>query len=179
MGFEGLLKFISEKLGGAKIRYALIGGVALHAAGYSRSTGDVDLLVHEDDISSVKKIFQEIKYHVMSENDEFVQLSSPWGLVGAVDLMKARRSYTWEMLRRSQPHEFRIGMFIPVVLSEDIIGLKVQAMVNNPARRKQDEADIDWLIRNATPDRGRVEEYFKLFSLEADFTRLWGGATDA
>ena len=43
MGFEGILKFISEKFAEAKIRYALIGGLALHAAGYSRSTGDVDL----------------------------------------------------------------------------------------------------------------------------------------
>ncbi len=61
MDFDGFLKLIVQKFGKTHIRYALIGGFALHAAGYTRSTGDIDFLIHTDDVQKAKDILIPLK----------------------------------------------------------------------------------------------------------------------
>ena len=48
---------------------------------------------------------------------------------------------------------------------EDLVGLKVQALANDPGRERQDLADIDRLAQRfaAEMDWERVREYFALF----------------
>ena len=48
---------------------------------------------------------------------------------------------------------------------EGLIGLKLQALVNDPARRRQDEADIVALLslHLSSLDRALLDEYFALF----------------
>ena len=48
---------------------------------------------------------------------------------------------------------------------EDIVGLKVQALANDPGRERQDLADIDRLAEHfaAEMDWKRIREYFALF----------------
>jgi hypothetical protein len=55
-----------------------------------------------------------------------------------------------------------------VVSPEGLIGLKLQALVNDP-RRTQDLADIRALIRanRATLNMAEVREFFRLFDREA------------
>ena len=50
---------------------------------------------------------------------------------------------------------------------EDLMGLKVQAIANNPARRAIDLADIESLMElyGADLDWKRIEEYFELFDM--------------
>jgi len=62
-----------------------------------------------------------------------------------------------------------------VLLPEDVIGLKVQAIANDPEnRRAKDSADIVALMeaRGAGLDWGRMGEFYKLFGMEAEFQRL-------
>ena len=57
---------------------------------------------------------------------------------------------------------------------EDVIGLKVQAMVNDPARKPQELADIEALMRlyGAKLDWRRIQEYCDIFGIGEDFKRL-------
>ena len=57
---------------------------------------------------------------------------------------------------------------------EDIIGLKVQAIANNPLRRAQDTADIQALANRfgATLNWPRILEYYALFDLSGEGQRL-------
>ena len=50
---------------------------------------------------------------------------------------------------------------------EDVIGLKVQAMANDPERHAKEEADIQALmeVHRAGLDWERLREYFELFGL--------------
>ena len=68
-----------------------------------------------------------------------------------------------------------------VVSPEDVIGLKVQAMVNDPDRQTQELADIERLMSfyGKRLDWERVQEYYDLFNLGAEarqFRRRYGHA---
>jgi hypothetical protein len=48
---------------------------------------------------------------------------------------------------------------------EDLIGLKIQAYMNEPSREHQDKADIQFLIENVEEiDWSRVKSYADLFN---------------
>ena len=60
---------------------------------------------------------------------------------------------------------------------EDIIGLKVQAIANNPDRREKDAADIAALLEisrmeGRVVDWKKIESYYRLFSMEEQFKIL-------
>ncbi|MBF0618787.1 MAG: nucleotidyltransferase family protein [Candidatus Omnitrophica bacterium] len=179
MGFGGLLKLIADKFAELHIRYAVIGGLALHAAGYNRSTGDVDLLVHADDIDRVKTILLPAGYSILHESENILNLASPWQMVGGVDVIKAQRHYTLAMLERARPYDVLKDVRLPIVRPEDVIGLKVQAFCNDPARRARDLADIEWLIRYQKIDMALIQEYFNVFSMQDELALIVKKVRDA
>ncbi|MEW5816603.1 MAG: hypothetical protein AB1798_14575, partial [Spirochaetota bacterium] len=63
---------------------------------------------------------------------------------------------------------------IPVLLPEDIIGLKVQSLANNKDRLELELADITLLIKQfpGTLDWDRMAEYFSLFHKDDIFENL-------
>jgi predicted nucleotidyltransferase len=62
---------------------------------------------------------------------------------------------------------------IKCVKAEDLIGLKIQAYVNDPKRELQDKADIAALIdRSRDLDWERIKEYADLFSEWPTLERL-------
>ena len=65
---------------------------------------------------------------------------------------------------------------IRVVNPEDVFGLKVLAMVNDPDRRTQEMADIERIMEvyGQRLDWQRVEEFYELFDLADDAKRLRG-----
>jgi hypothetical protein len=60
---------VSQTLGQASIRYAVIGGVALALYDRPRFTRDIDILVHPDDASKVGVVMRDAGYF---------ESSSPW-----------------------------------------------------------------------------------------------------
>jgi hypothetical protein len=63
---------------------------------------------------------------------------------------------------------------VPVGDVEGLIRLKLQALVNDPARRRQDGADILALMTLHLPalDRALLEEYFALLDRADDLARF-------
>ena len=84
-----------------------------------------------------------------------------------------RRAHTYPALERRRS--------IRVLEPEDIIGLKVQAMVNDPRRRAQDRADIESLMaaHGRKLEWSRVLEYFELFGLADEGRELEKRFADA
>ncbi len=71
------------------------------------------------------------------------------------------------MLARAKNYPvFGGAQTVRVVDAEDVIGLKVQAMVNDPDRRVQEMADIEQLMGSCRErlDWKRVQEYYDLFN---------------
>lgn len=74
------------------------------------------------------------------------------------------------MLERAARLPWPDGIAVPVVHLEDIIGLKIQALVNEPERQERDWADILLIDRHAGNDSvviewELVEDYLALFDL--------------
>ncbi|MDD5629301.1 MAG: nucleotidyl transferase AbiEii/AbiGii toxin family protein [Elusimicrobia bacterium] len=177
MDFERVLKTLLEEFEQKRVRCALMGGVALGVWGAPRATLDIDFLVHHDDLCVLHEAMHALGYDrvVFTENISQYRHEAP-GL-GFVDFVHAFRRISLEMLGRAVERPVFGGTRqVRVLLPEDVIGLKVQAMVNDPENRKaQDSADIEALMeaRGAALDWDRVGEFYRLFSLEQEGRRLW------
>jgi hypothetical protein len=55
-----------EKLEGANILYAIVGGMAVNAHHYSRTTNDVDVLLTPDGFDAFRRLFVEADYESIS-----------------------------------------------------------------------------------------------------------------
>jgi hypothetical protein len=169
--FEKLLSSFHE----GKIRYALMGGFAMGLYGVSRSTVDIDLLVHRDDLTKINDIMNKLGYNCAYSSENVSQFISPLKVFGEVDYIHAFRDISLKMLERAEEKRiFNDTTSIKVLKVEDIIGFKVQAMVNDESRKSLDLGDIEALmaIYKTAIDWDILEGYFSLFNLSLVFTEL-------
>jgi len=176
MNFDLVLEQLLEGFDRLNIRYAVIGGFAVASLGYQRATDDLDFLVHREDLEKVHLLMTGLKYSRIHGDENFTQYQGEVNIWGFVDFQHAFRPLGLKMLTEAveQSAPMRKPRNIKVVRAEDIIGLKVQALVNNPDRKSQDTADIEGLLRAAgrAVDWKRVEEYYNLFNLAEEFKAL-------
>lgn len=171
--FDAALTSLVDGFRSRSIRAAAIGGFAMALSGAPRNTVDLDFLVHRDDLAALGELMRALGYAARFQSENVSQYAGP-GLV-PVDFVHAFRPISLGMLSRAREADFAgQGRSVKVLEVEDIIGLKVQAIVNNPARRERDLADIQALAeaRDGRLDWDRVEEYFALFGRQADCAAL-------
>lgn len=153
---HALLHDVLDALEGAGVPYALIGGLALAAHGVQRATQDVDALIRVEDRDDAVAALATRGLRVGAETRETVHLVG----AGAVDLLLARRPASRAMIDRAQA----TNRSVKVVAIEDLIGLKIQAYVNDPRRARRDLADIEALLRlPGKRDWETIERYARLF----------------
>jgi predicted nucleotidyltransferase len=181
MNFELVLKELLQRFNEQNIRFALIGGFALHVAGFTRATKDIDFLILIDDTSKIRDIMTRLGYELTHESQEFSNYWHPMAPLGCVDYLYAHREYTRKMLARARKHKILENFEVPVLIPEDIIGLKVQSMVNNPKRHTLDMADIEYLMRENRDklNQDSIKEYFHLFDRDAELDDLLKRTKDA
>jgi len=174
MNFELVFKELLQKFSEQNIQFALIGGFALHVAGFTRATKDIDFLIESEDLGKIKSIMTRLGYELTHESLEFSNYWHPVASLGCVDYLHAHREYTRKMLKRAKKHKILKNFEVPVLIPEDIIGLKVQSMVNNPKRYALDMADIEYLIREKSDhlDFDIIKEYFHLFDRDNELDTL-------
>ncbi len=174
MNFELVFRELLQRFDEGDIRFALIGGFALHVAGFTRATKDIDFLLEAEDIEKVKAIMLKLGYEVVNESQEFANYWHPMGPLGCVDYLHAHRTYTRKMLTRARKYKILEGIKVPVLIPEDIIGLKVQSIVNNPNRHSLDMADIEYLLRDNLDklNLDMIKGYFNLFDWEKEFDEI-------
>lgn len=175
MNFVLIFKFLIENLTREKIDFALMGGFAMQAAGVTRTTRDIDLLVLSEDSPKIREIMLAHRYELLYESDDVLNFTGKDFELGRVDFLLAHRKYTLAMLKRAKEEPVLEGKFTIKVLSvEDQIGLKIQASSNNPKRLHQDMADIRMLLENNYPqlDLALIREYFSLFSREKELDTM-------
>ncbi len=181
MDFESVFGLLLRNFEKEKIRYALIGGLAMHAAGYVRSTADMDFLVLKEDMPKVKKMMLGYGYEAFHESEDVSTFVSPLKPMGRVDFLHAHRKYALAMLQNAKEQRVLEGKVpLKVVKAEDMIGLKVQSSSNDPSRHNQDMADIEEMIK---VNKGKLnvellKEYFSLFGRENELSEILKRADD-
>jgi hypothetical protein len=159
MSLRETIRIAHDALSKAGIDHVLIGGFALSGHGVDRATRDIDLLIHGDKGSAAKTVLSSAGFVVHHETREVIQLRKSG--TGDLDLLLAHRPLSQEMLSRAQVIP---PLSIKCARAEDIIGLKIQAYVNDPKRELQDKADIQALISKCPGlDWARIQKYAELF----------------
>ncbi len=175
MDFESVTRLLLENFKKMGVDCALIGGFALHSAGITRATKDIDFLVKKSDASKIKEFMLKNSYQLIHESEDVSNYWSDLKPLGNVDFLHAHRKYSLAMLERAVEKEILSGRFkVKVVLPEDIVGLKLQASVNDPKRLMQDMADIRTIIEinHRNLDMDLLREYFILFEKEKEFNLI-------
>jgi len=175
MNFKEVLSYIAKNFEKNKIRYGLIGGFSLGILGIIRTTVDLDFLIDRRDLSKVDKIMEEKGYRCVFKTENVSQYISDDPDLGEVDFLHAFRKYSLKMLERAlKKRVFKNEITVKVLRPEDIIGLKIQALVNDPEREHREYADIGDILSlyGDKIDWGILKEYFSLFKLEKKFKEL-------
>ena len=175
MDFEAVFILLLQNFEKYKIRFALIGGFALHTAGLSRTTQDIDFLIAKEDMPKVKQFMLSAGYEALHESEDITNFAGKLKELGQVDFLHAHRKYTKKFLEDAQEKDILNGKFkIRVITPEAQIGLKVQSSSNDPKRYHQGIADIESLMQaNAGRlDLNALREYFALFNRELEFEEI-------
>ena len=155
----------------AGARYALIGGLALSVHQVQRATLDIDFIMAQSDANLADLTLKELGYHCIHRSTDAANYRRG---NEAVDFIYAFRSRALALLAQAQIH--KIGSeLIPVVSVEGLIGLKLQAMTNDPSR-KQDPVDIEKLFEKHREnlDLEALKDYFQLFNKDDFYAELIG-----
>ncbi|RJR16169.1 MAG: hypothetical protein C4581_10530 [Nitrospiraceae bacterium] len=175
MDFKLVLEKLLTAFKDQDIRYALMGGFAMGLWGGSRSTVDLDFLAHHDDMKQVHGIVTSLGYELHLKTDNVSQYTSPLKIFGGIDFIHAFREASVEMLQRAVEKDIFSGSLkIRTLIPADIIGMKLQAIYNNPSREKIDMADIELLVsvNNSNLDWELIRKYCEIFSMEELYRKL-------
>jgi hypothetical protein len=177
MDFKAVLSALLARFAEQEVRYALMGGFALGLWGVGRTTVDVDFLVHHDDSGKIRKIMEDLGYACRYRSENVSQYVSPSKLFGEIDYLHAFRQASLEMLQQAEEREiFEGGLRIRVLRPEDLIGLKMQAIKNDPSRKETDLSDIRALIfaNGERLDWASVERYVELLEMQDFWKEIRG-----
>ena len=162
MDFKTVISSLLRRFGDLHIRYGLMGGFALGLWGAARATVDLDFLVRREDVEKVTLVMRELGYERKFQSENVSQFVSALNLFGEVDFLHAFRQTSIEMLDRAVEKEIFDGEIrIKVLMPEDLIGLKLQAIKNDPSRKERDLADIESLVsaQKSSLDWALIESY--------------------
>lgn len=177
MDFHQVTTTLLRDFGTQKINYACIGGFALGFWGVSRSTIDMDFLILLEDVKKAEEILNRYQFHCHFKSENVSQYVSDLQAYGNIDVIFAYREISRNMLARAIHVTTDDGVSIRSVIPEDIIGLKLQALVNDPARQSRDQADIEALLQSMVARKAPVhwallEEYYDLFDRSSMLSEL-------
>ena len=175
---EELFKMLSVEFERDRIQFLLIGGYAVNAHGYSRTTRDVDVMIVSSDFDKAKQVVQRCGYRQYVHKDlcaRFVDHEKQWP---PLDLVFVEQETFQNMVKEARRVEM-MGRKLLVPSAEHLIALKLHAIKNDPKREARDLNDIFELIKAKGLDVS--EPKFKDFCLKfgnADlFERIqqWAG----
>jgi len=173
--FELVLQTLISEFSRLKIRCAAIGGFALGVLGAPRQTLDLDFLVHRDDLERLDAALTALGYARAFRSENVSQYRHPDAAWGSVDFIHAFRKISLAMLDRAKDYPALAGkQSLRTAQPEDVIGLKVQAMFNDPERRAQEQNDIERLMSRygRRLDWNRIQEFYDVFGLTEEAKKL-------
>jgi len=147
--------------------------------GVQRATVDLDFILMLEDLDRADAILKGCGYQRAFRSENVSHYSAGNRSLGRIDLLHAFRGPSLSMIARAERLEVSDGLSLPVVQAEDIIGLKIQAAVNDPQREVGDWTDIRLLIETAAQtgvslDWELISDYLELFELGRELRRMRG-----
>jgi predicted nucleotidyltransferase len=121
-----------------------------------------------EDEQRTHEILLEHGYQLVYKTDNVAQYRATDVEYGSVDILFAFREISKAMLKRSVPVSISQDLHLKTLIPEDIIGLKLQALTNDPSRFERDFNDMQALVaamrrQNLTIDWDLLGDYCQLF----------------
>jgi hypothetical protein len=132
----------------AHLPFLVIGGFAVIAHGYQRSTGDLDVLVRRSDDTAWTEALKRVGYTLLHAQRTFAQYKSADGSID-LDLMYVDDATFDPMYAASEPKDFH-GVPIKVPSLEHLVALKLHVLKQDLRHRRLYDADdiIQLVLRN-------------------------------
>lgn len=177
MNFIQVLREVLNRFDAEGVRYALIGGFAMALRGVQRTTTDLDFVLMLEDLETANKVLLAKGYERTFHSENVSHFQSKDAAWGRIDVLHAFRGPSLSMLERAELIEVDSGLKVPVVQIEDLVGLKVQAAVNDPKRAIRDWSDIQILLQNAGARRQildweLISDYLAIFDMSGKLGEL-------
>lgn len=102
-----------------------------------------------EDMPSARALLAADGYACVYESANVSHFQKPGDGLARVDVLHAFRGPSLSMLSRAERLPLGESCLVPVLQIEDLIGLKVQAATNDPARAPGDWGDIFRLVMHA------------------------------
>jgi len=139
------------------LQYLVIGGYAVAAHGYGRTTRDVDILASREDHDAWLEVFHAMGYTLLNDGGNFLQFNPPAGEIWPVDIMLTNRPTFEGMLKESVTSAAGTSK-IHVVSLNHLLALKFFVIKQNkPHRAHKDLDDVIHLINANRLDIRSVE----------------------
>lgn len=160
MDFEFALKTVTGRLQAERIRFAVIGGLAVHAWGRTRPTRDADFAVDFSNQTAVLGLMRELGYRAEYVSEAFSNHLHEDPRFGHVDYMYVSGSTADSIFASVSMKPLLAGGELPVASPEHLAMMKAVAMKNFPHRALFEAEDIRVLLAVPGVDREAVREYF-------------------
>jgi Nucleotidyl transferase AbiEii toxin, Type IV TA system len=162
--------------------FLLIGGYAVLAHGFMRTTGDIDFLVRKSQAAEWQKLLEGLKFAVKFSGPTFLQFDPPPGEKLPLDLMFVADENFDQMFSTAKQIEID-GVAMMVVSLPHLFALKCHAFKSRPHRAIKDVEDLVQLMKlnkldlNEPTLRAIVlkhggNEFYELLKRECDALRF-------
>jgi predicted nucleotidyltransferase len=138
---------IHEEAARRKLRFLVIGGLAVNHYGYSRDTSDLDFFISQSDRADWMKLLHDFGYASHNDGGNFIQYNPPAQNAWPVDLMIVQEQTFSPILTASRDADL-FGVKTRVPSLEHLIALKLHALkFTRMSRFLKDFLDVEYLIR--------------------------------
>ncbi|HVU08214.1 MAG TPA: nucleotidyl transferase AbiEii/AbiGii toxin family protein [Verrucomicrobiae bacterium] len=137
---------ISREAAKRNLPFLLIGGYAVLAHGFVRTTGDIDFLVQKSQAAGWRKLLEELKFVVKFSGPTFLQFNPPPEEKLPLDLMFVSDENFASMFAAAKDIETD-GVAAKVVSLPHLFALKCHAFKSRPHRAMKDIEDVVQLAK--------------------------------
>lgn len=165
---------IHDEAARRKLRFLIIGGLAVNHYGYSRDTADLDFFVSQSQRADWVDTLADFGYMSYHDGGNFIQFNAPNNSAWPVDLMLVQEKTFAPILEASLAAEF-FGVKSRVPSLEHLIALKLHALKNTRMHRfLKDFLDVENLIRINRVDikSDKVRKLFDKYGTEDLYEKI-------
>ena len=172
VNFGAVLRTISGFLEEQRIRFAVVGGVALASYGLPRTTVDLDIVVEAGAQERVILFLESLGYRTVHRSSGYSNHTHPETAWGDFDCVYIAGDTAEKLFAACRMLPGPGGLQMPVPRPEHLAAMKVLAMKNDPARTFQEMNDLRFLVSLPEVDRAKIRAYFEQHGLEERYEDL-------
>lgn len=160
MRFDEVLATFVNFFERERLRYAVIGGLAMQAFGYSRFTRDIDLVAEREARDRIVAFAESLGYETLHASEGYSNHLHADAALGRVDFMYVDPKTAEKLFPAASPRAVIGDLRLPVPRPEHVAAMKAMSMKNSPERVLIDSPDVKFLLSLPGVDREEVRDYF-------------------